>query len=184
VHELAVNPVDWGRESPAGGTVESRKTVKVADSPGYWWRAFDWENYLLSCQICNQQWKQNLFPVRGKRAITPDCPPEESLLLSPFGEFDPAQHFRYGRIGEIIGLTPEGRATIVTCGLDRPSLRLLRYKTARATHEHLDEIGGTSLNGTSYGYYAALSVTVEKSRRFAAWCKPSSGSAPAWPGSP
>jgi hypothetical protein len=143
VHELVDDPDYWGKEAQWKSTVKQRKTKATVDKPGYWWRAYQWDNYLLSCQICNEQWKKNLYPVKGLRVLLPTIHGwEERLLLSPFDDFDPAEHFVYGRLGEISGLTKEGHATIITCGLDRPSLRLARYKSARATHEHLDEIAG------------------------------------------
>ncbi|MCO7626927.1 hypothetical protein NJC08_10920 [Pseudomonas fluorescens] len=140
VHTLEDKPEDWGREVPWSSSVAGRKRKNSVIKPGYWWRAYSWDNYLLSCQICNQQWKTNFYPVAGVHVVCPTqtCRP---LLLSPFDDHFEAQiHFTYGRLGEIRALTDEGKATIATCGLDRPSLRLARYKIARATHEHLDEI--------------------------------------------
>lgn len=32
---------------------------------GYWWLAYEFSNYLLSCTICNQKLKSNRFPVRA-----------------------------------------------------------------------------------------------------------------------
>lgn len=29
----------------------------------YWWLAYDFDNYLFSCQICNQIYKKDFFPV-------------------------------------------------------------------------------------------------------------------------
>lgn len=140
VHTLVDEPEDWGKEVPWSSSVEGRKRKSNVIKPGYWWLAYSWDNYLLSCQICNQQWKANFYPVKGVHKVSPTqtCTP---LLLSPFDKHFQAQmHFTYGRLGEIRALTDEGKATIATCGLDRPSLRLARYKIARATHEHLDEI--------------------------------------------
>ena len=34
----------------------------------YWWLAFCYDNYLYSCQICNQSFKSNSFPVRDEAA--------------------------------------------------------------------------------------------------------------------
>jgi hypothetical protein len=136
------NPDSWGREEVWKSTVVGRTLKPNPTKPGYWWRAYDWHNYLLSCQICNQQWKGSLFPVvANRRVLDPkDKTKEQPLLLSPFEDIEPAEHFEYGRLGEIRGLSNKGRATILTCGLDRPSLRLARYRTAKAVHEHLDEI--------------------------------------------
>ncbi|SNY18848.1 hypothetical protein SAMN05660659_01770 [Pseudomonas sp. LAMO17WK12:I6] len=141
IHTLEDQPEDWGREVPWKGSVIGRKNRGDVIMPGYWWRAYSWDNYLLSCQVCNQQWKANFYPVKGEHTVVPTSAAGRPLLLSPFDEhFKPEEHFSFGRLGEISALTEEGRATISTCGLDRPSLRLARYKIAHATHEHLDEI--------------------------------------------
>jgi len=31
----------------------------------YWWLAYCYDNYLYSCQVCNQVYKGNSFPIRG-----------------------------------------------------------------------------------------------------------------------
>lgn len=143
VHDLVDNPDNWGKEVPWASKVTGRQVKTSVERPGYWWRAYSWDNYLLSCQTCNQQWKGNLFPVDGLRILGPSAhEPGLHLLLSPFDDIDPAKHFSYGRLGEMTGRTPSGRATIVTCGLDRPSLRLARQGLALATHEYMDEIAG------------------------------------------
>lgn len=141
VHDLVDDPNGWGMEVPWASKVKGRKTKAEIARPGYWWRAYSWDNYLLSCQICNQQWKRNLYPMAGDRVMHPSThAPGSALLLSPFDAIEPHLHFSYGRLGEISGLTPDGRATIITCGLDRPSLRLSRKGLASATHEHMDEM--------------------------------------------
>lgn len=33
--------------------------------PGYYWLAYKWDNLLFCCQICNQRYKKNLFPLRN-----------------------------------------------------------------------------------------------------------------------
>lgn len=57
------NPVDHFR--PKG------KVAECPDHPGYWWLAFDWENYRFACTYCNSRrvdvdtagGKQDHFPV-------------------------------------------------------------------------------------------------------------------------
>ncbi len=136
------DPVNWGRKSFWKSSVSGRKLKPTREKPGYWWLAYEWENYLLSCQICNQVWKGNLFPVEGgtRKLDAEDISGERALLISPFELFDPSEHFEFGRLGEILGLTERGRATIATCGLDRPSLRLSRYPIARMVHDCIDEM--------------------------------------------
>lgn len=94
---------------------------------GYWFLAYEWSNYLLACQICNQVWKGSFFPVRAKkRKLPPDevCS-EEPLLLNPFCEInDPADHLEFDEFGRIFphNGSEEGFETIRTCGLDRQEL--------------------------------------------------------------
>lgn len=41
----------------------------------YWWLAYTYDNYLFSCQICNQSHKRDNFPAYGTRlAIDPPLP--------------------------------------------------------------------------------------------------------------
>jgi hypothetical protein len=37
----------------------------------YWWLAYCYDNYLYSCQICNQVYKSDSFPIRGARLPEP-----------------------------------------------------------------------------------------------------------------
>ena len=37
----------------------------------YWWLAYCYENYLPSCQLCNQIYKSAKFPVKNTRMISP-----------------------------------------------------------------------------------------------------------------
>jgi uncharacterized protein (TIGR02646 family) len=62
---------------------------------GYWWLAYHWENLLFSCRYCNQQFKQNHFPIpdESKRARTPtnSIIDEQAFLIDP-AEEDPEEH--------------------------------------------------------------------------------------------
>lgn len=109
----------------------SDKPAKEIDpGPGYWWLAFSWENYSLSCKACNQEWKRNLFPVREPR---PACvegveTTEQPLLLDPSKPFKIGDHFRWTEAATVEGVSLEGTATIVTCGLNRSILVAERVK--------------------------------------------------------
>jgi 5-methylcytosine-specific restriction endonuclease McrA len=37
----------------------------------YWWLAYCYDNFLYSCQICNQSFKGSKFPRRGQRLLEP-----------------------------------------------------------------------------------------------------------------
>jgi hypothetical protein len=92
--------------------VETKDLAKVRGrSPsrrwpsGYWWLAYDWSNYLLSCEVCNRVWKGNLFPIRQPPHRS--APPAENsvkevpLLLSPYGSRDPARHLQFNKDGSV-----------------------------------------------------------------------------------
>jgi hypothetical protein len=42
----------------------------------YWWLAYDFDNYLFACQICNQIYKKDFFPVTPvtRRLLHPEMP--------------------------------------------------------------------------------------------------------------
>lgn len=114
--------VNEGRELDHLGNVSGRTGDDLG--VGYWWLAYDWNNYLLSCGNCNQKWKKTFFPVSD---IPRTVPPvrgaaERVLLLNPFERKDPVNHLEFFANGEVEGRTPEGRATVKICGLNRPSL--------------------------------------------------------------
>jgi hypothetical protein len=76
-------------------------------------RMFDWDNWLLSCGICNQEkWKH--FPIEGG----------QPLLLNP-AEEDPNPHLHF--IGpRLRGVTKRGKKTVKLVKLDRSPLRKAR----------------------------------------------------------
>lgn len=110
---------------------------EVADAPpphvgertGYWWLAFDWDNWLLACFACNSTWKLTRFPCAGALLHTwegverVDAP----LLLDPASDFCPRDHFRWDEFGYVRGVSDVGAATIITCGLNRADLRKARF---------------------------------------------------------
>jgi hypothetical protein len=108
-------------------------SLKVA--PGYWWMAYQWDNYLLSCLICNQAWKNSLFPVKHPppRAGPPlETDAESILLLNPYGKRDPARHLEFDINGFVKPRNGSihGRETIRTCGLNRLALLNARKPVA------------------------------------------------------
>lgn len=50
----------------AYGDVEHYRPKSV-----YWWLAYAYENYLVSCQLCNQKYKKAKFPVKNRRLRAP-----------------------------------------------------------------------------------------------------------------
>lgn len=126
-----------GAESTSGPYQIVGRSAPFIASVGYWWLAYDWRNWLYVCTRCNGEWKNCVFPVEEDPRT---CPPQQGvvetpLLLDCFEPPDPADHLivvSTGQISERNG-SPQGRATIDTCGLDRESLRVARYPVADDT---------------------------------------------------
>lgn len=77
---------------------------------GYWWLAYDYLNYRLSCEKCNRPWgnggKGNYFPIKhGTHAAQHGYPCEEDYLL-----IDPCNKDDVG----LIGYNEEGRVIPLT----------------------------------------------------------------------
>lgn len=132
-----------GIEQPYSSKVLKR-TFDIESVEGYWWLAYEWKNYLYSCQVCNQTWKKTLFPVsnRQKPFSKSSYHKENPLLLNPFGRKKPVDHLEFGEFGAINAKNNSryGRATIKVCGLDRPSLTLTRKNIAEAIYRLIREI--------------------------------------------
>ena len=71
--------------------------------PGYWWLAYNWENLLIACQLCNRTYKKTQFPLKdeSKRAYEENCnlDEEDPLLINPLEE-DPEQLICYEELEE------------------------------------------------------------------------------------
>lgn len=92
--------------------------------PGYYWLAYDWDNLLFSCQICNQRYKKNLFPLENpdQRALNhqDDISLENPVFIHSVND-NPEDHISFKR--EIpIPLTQRGAVSINNLGLDREKL--------------------------------------------------------------
>lgn len=127
----------WDGSPPLVSNTPPRQ---VTVSGGYWWLAFDWNNYSLACSSCNQGWKRNLFPVREPRPSYAEGMEvhEVALLLDPMSAFRTADHFSWTPLGIMNAESERGAATIITCGLNREALVALRGRTTRNV---LGEIG-------------------------------------------
>lgn len=103
--------------------------TKSKIKPGYYFLAYDWDNLLLSCQMCNQRIKGNNFPLVNERVRTIvshnyNIRAELPVFINPSLE-DPELHITfYGDLPQ--GITYRGRKTIEYLYLDRPSLNEVR----------------------------------------------------------
>ncbi|MBI3273087.1 MAG: hypothetical protein HYZ53_29120 [Planctomycetes bacterium] len=139
IQELAAE----GAELAPTATVHKRKTRTLCDT-GYWWLAYNWDNWLFACERCNSAWKRGLFPIREKRRMLPPRRgmKETPLLLNPFGTVEPSDHLCFSRVGQVSTRdhSDHGDATIQVCGLDRESLRRVREGIAADTYRHVDRL--------------------------------------------
>lgn len=129
-----LDPANPGREV-AGGVNRDRRFPRSRlreETPGYWWLAFRWSNYVLACTQCNSGWKGAFVaratdtPERFSGASPKTCGTEGWNLLHPFAATRAAEHFAFNEDGSVGDRTPAGRATIDVVGLDRDSLRRAR----------------------------------------------------------
>lgn len=94
--------------------------------PGYYWLAYNWENLFFSCQLCNQRFKKNLFPLRDSaqraRSHHDDVAEEEPLFIDP-AAMDPTTFISFrDEYPYAIGGNQIGKTTIQALGLDREAL--------------------------------------------------------------
>ncbi len=110
----------------------------------YYWLGYEWSNFLLSCQICNRDFKKIQFPIEipNQQIKNPLLDSlgkldkaacdirhmnliERPLLLHPAID-DPAQHLHFLPNGDVEGITEKGRISIKTYGLKRDALKKAR----------------------------------------------------------
>jgi hypothetical protein len=138
VWALPADPKKWGVEAEPGLArlkTNSREKIIVSQR-GYWHLAYDWNNYLFACTVCNSKYKLSYYPLlpAPKKNWSPSKLSKKHVaqLLNCFDEPAPWRHFSYDRTtGAITEKTPRGLATIATCGLFRETLRQDRLEVIR-----------------------------------------------------
>jgi uncharacterized protein (TIGR02646 family) len=106
-----------------------QKAGDPLETPGYYWLAYEWSNLFFSCQLCNQRYKENLFPLKNPadRAKThnDDLSTEKPLFINPT---EGARKYILFREEVIFAVNdnPRGKATIKALGLDRVELNDMR----------------------------------------------------------
>lgn len=105
------------------------------EKPGYYWLAYEWSNLFLSCEICNQRYKGNWFPLlnpaRRARHHGQSVAQERTLLPDP-GTTNPGRYLKFNK-HVITATEPRGKACIRAYGLDRALLN-------RQREEFLDQL--------------------------------------------
>ncbi|MBP9888851.1 MAG: TIGR02646 family protein [Leptospiraceae bacterium] len=99
---------------------------------GYYWLAFDWDNLVYACKVCNSE-KLAYFPLKypENRASNhrDNCDLEEPLLINPY-KIDPEEHIIYDENTGYIVAKPnslEGKTTIKLLKLDRLNSERQKY---------------------------------------------------------
>jgi uncharacterized protein (TIGR02646 family) len=114
---------------PKGG-VRQRDTDPL-EQPGYFWLAYVWQNLFLACQLCNQSFKKNLFPLadpaRRARSHLDDLGAEAPMLIQPADEEPTALIGFREEIAFPIDDNPRARTTIEVMGLNREELAEFRF---------------------------------------------------------
>ncbi|WP_309887920.1 hypothetical protein [Archangium sp.] len=120
---------------PKGGW--SQKEGEPLTQPGYYWLVYEWANLFLSCTLCNQKFKSNLFPLqtptRRARSHQDEVSLEDPLLLDPAVD-EPEAFISFRKeVPYALKGNRRGRTTIHILGLQRAELAEQRRK-------HLDHV--------------------------------------------
>lgn len=122
----AVSHGDVEHFRPKGGWIQLEKDKLT--QPGYYWLAYDFDNLFLSCQICNQKFKKNYFPLENPKLRVlkhGSIAKEKPLLIDP-GKMDPSKHLKYSK-EMAVGKTKAGEETIKRTGLNRKEILAQRF---------------------------------------------------------
>lgn len=118
---------------PKGGS--RQKETEKMKQPGYYWLAYVWENLFLACQICNQRFKKNLFPLENPSARTAshkgNLNREKPLFINPEIE-NPEQFISFrGEIPFALEGNVRGETTVELLGINRVELNEMRLATLK-----------------------------------------------------
>lgn len=127
---LLDDPASWGEEIEDGTNFHGRKRQELS-TRGYYWLAYIWKNYILSCERCNTACKVCYFPVESPdRRLPPEPGDEEhelALLLHPFEGPDPVDHLEFKDSGVVVPRDDSRMAS-------RRVVRMLSIGPASSTH--------------------------------------------------
>lgn len=128
---------------PKAGWVQNDENI---NTPGYYWLAYDWENLLLSCQICNQRYKKNYFPLlpNSSRALShnQDVRREQPIFINPSNE-EVEEYITFNEeIPKAVDNNQRGLETIKKLGLDRELLNEQRRQTLNKIRDIYDLANG------------------------------------------
>ena len=115
----------------------------------YWWLAYEWDNLLIACQICNQKYKRDYFPLENEElranigAKESELLLEQALLIDPCIE-NPNEHIEFNEDGFAKELSKKGKVTIEILGLNRIELVENRRNTVEQLKDRLETLKSTT----------------------------------------
>ncbi|MBH23949.1 MAG: hypothetical protein CMH57_05715 [Myxococcales bacterium] len=138
------------------------------ERPGYYWLAYEWDNLFLSCQLCNQRHKRNLFPLRDpinrvKTHRDDELLEDEGPMFIHPSNHDPEAFIGFRGEYPIDLGSGRGAATIQGLGLARPPLNTHRRERLRTVNDCIRVIEIAHASGDA----ALLELARESSERLA-----------------
>lgn len=101
--------------------------------PGYYWLAYDWNNLMYSCEICNRSFKKNQYPLGDETTRKPNhnhlnpLVDEDRLLINPIEE-DPSIFITFREeVPVAVNGNLKGSVSIEVYGLERMNNSRLEY---------------------------------------------------------
>ncbi|MDM1679853.1 hypothetical protein HX069_11900 [Myroides odoratimimus] len=113
---------------PKAGWVQENEGI---NKPGYFFLAYDWNNLMLSCTICNQRNKRNFFPLENPEFRTNiteayNINNEQPLFIDPFID-NPEEHIEFvEELPRAKNSSLKGEKTIEFLDLQRNELNEIR----------------------------------------------------------
>lgn len=88
----------------------------------YWWLVYCYDNYLAACQICNQRFKKDLFPIQHQRMQSPTITRNttDGFIAIQAGTIAPDPLNQWG-VDNFIYLHQQERPLLLNPYLDEPS---------------------------------------------------------------
>lgn len=126
VEHVGLGEIEHFRPKGAWRQAKGSKLMR----PGYYWLAYEWENLLWSCKVCNGKHKANTFPLGDpttRNCVGRSTAGETPLLINPT-VIDPRDHIRF-ELERAIADTELGETTIDVLQLNRE--QLLEERRAR-----------------------------------------------------
>jgi uncharacterized protein (TIGR02646 family) len=121
---------------PKGGYI--KKGDDKITYPGYYWKAYDWDNLFFSCQVCNSGFKKNYFPLEDESTRAKNhhdnIDNERPLLVHPSRD-NPESHI--GFHDEVCHPNDDkGKESIAAYGLNRDKLVEARREYLNLMHHN------------------------------------------------